>query len=316
MAYEMQTDAQGRCASIGAPRGVLLVANRASRRGAELREAARARMIAAGVAVRELPPMDRERLAGAIVAAAGDVDAIAILGGDGSLNAAAAGLLGANLPLGVLPGGTANDLARTLGLPTDIDAAVDCILAGRTRTIDLGEVNGRPYFNVVSFGLSVGLAKALNSESKKRWGVFAYVLAALRALTTARPFHAEIDARDADGGCAHVRVKSWQIAVGNGVYYGGGMAVREGAEIDNGLLELYSLEMQSVWKLVPMLFHFRAGQHGLWREVRTLRATEIDIATRRPRSVNADGEIVAATPLRIRVLPRALRVYAPLPEGV
>ncbi len=113
-----------------------------------------------------------------------------------------------------------------------------------------------------------------------------------------------------------MRVKSWQIAVGNGVYYGGGMAVREGAEIDNGLLELYSLEMQSVWKLVPMLFHFRAGQHGLWREVRTLRATEIDIATRRPRSVNADGEIVAATPLRIRVLPRALRVYAPLPEGV
>ncbi|MFT4097138.1 MAG: lipid kinase [Rhodoblastus sp.] len=315
MAYEMQTDAQDRRALIGAPRRLLLVANRASRRGAELRETALARLTSAGVAMRELPSMDRNRLPQAIVEAAGDVDAIVVLGGDGALNAAAPGLIASGLPLGVLPGGTANDLARTLGLPTAIDDAVDCILAGRTRTIDLGEVNGRPYFNVVSFGLSVGLAKALNRESKKRWGVFAYALAALRALTTARPFHAEIDARDADGGRTHVGVKSWQIAVGNGVYYGGGMAVREGAEIDNGVLELYSLEMQSLWKLAPMLLHFRAGQHGLWREVRTLRATEIDIATRRPRSVNADGEIVASTPVRIRVLPRALRVYAP-PDDV
>lgn len=297
----------------GPPQRALLIVNRASRRGAELREAALQRLAAAGVTAQELEPVDRARLPKAIAAAAGGVDAILVLGGDGALNAAAPGLIASGLPLGVLPGGTANDFARTMGIPAEIDAALDCILAGKLRTIDLGEVNGRPFFNVASFGLSVTLAKALTRESKKRWGVFAYALAAARALATARPFHAEIDALCADGERTRVRAKSWQIAVGNGVYYGGGMAVRDGAAIDNGLLELYSLEMESLWKLAPMLFHFRAGQHGLWREVRTLRAVEIVIATRRRRSVNADGEIVGKTPVRLRVLPRALRVYAPPP---
>ncbi len=314
MSNETSPDAEASPHTPAPPRRALLIANRASRRGAELREAALRRLAEAGVAVREMEPAGRESLTKSIAAVAAEVDAILVLGGDGTLNAAAAGLMAAGLPLGVLPGGTANDFARTLGIAPDIDAAVDCILSGRTRSIDLGEVNGRPFFNVASFGLSVALAKALTKESKKRWGVFAYALAALRALATARPFHAEIQARDASGEVTRVRAKTWQIAVGNGVYYGGGMAVRAGAAIDNGVLELYSLEMESLWKLAPMLFHFRTGQHGLWREVRTLRAVEIDITTRRGRSVNADGEIICKTPVRFRVLSDALRVYAPPPE--
>ena len=301
-------------AQTGRPARVLLIANRASRRGAEMRAAALERLAREGVAVEAVAPDGREALAKAIATARGDVDAILVLGGDGTLNAAAPGLIAAGLPLGVLPGGTANDFARTLGIEPDIDRAIDCILAGGLRTIDLGEVNGHPFFNVASFGLSVALANALTQETKKRWGVFAYALAALRALTSARPFHAEIDALGADGKRTQARVKSWQIAVGNGVYYGGGMAVRDDAQIDNGRLELYSLEMERLWSLLPMLFHFRAGQHRWWREVRTLRAVEIAITTRKPRSINADGEIISRTPARFRVLKQALRVYAPPPE--
>jgi len=296
------------------PARVLLVANKASRRGAELRAAVLDRLAREGLAVRTAEPDGRDAMAQAIAAASADVDAILVLGGDGTLNAAAPGLIAAGLPLGVLPGGTANDFARTLGIAPDMDTAIDCILAGRTRAIDLGEVNGRPFFNVASFGLSVALANALTQETKKRWGVFAYALAAFRALMTARAFRAEIDALGADGRRTKARAKTWQIAVGNGVYYGGGMAIRDDAQIDNGRLELYSLEMENLWKLLPMLLHFRAGQHRWWQEVRALSAVEIDITTRRPRSINADGEIISRTPARFRVLKQALRVYAP-PEG-
>lgn len=293
------------------PERALLIANRSARRADELQDHAVDLLTRAGVAVRVATPADPDAMTRQIAGADDEFDAVLVLGGDGTLNAAAPGLLESGLPLGLLPGGTANDLARTLGISPDLDEAIACILRGQTRAIDLGEVNGRPYFNVASFGLSVALANELTRESKKRWGVFAYVLAALRAMATARPFHAEIDARRADGSRTHVRVKSWQVAVGNGVYYGGGMAVRDGATIDDATLELYSLEMENLWKLLPMLLHFRTGQHGLWREVRTLRAVEIDIRTRKARAVNADGEIVGRTPVRMRVLPAALRVYAP-----
>jgi diacylglycerol kinase family enzyme len=82
-----------------------------------------------------------------------EVDLIAVGGGDGTLNAAADCVMQMNRPLGILPMGTANDLARTLGIPADLDAAVQIIAAGRTRRIDLDLVNGHPFFNVASIGL-------------------------------------------------------------------------------------------------------------------------------------------------------------------
>lgn len=301
-------------AAAAPPRRVLLIANRRSRSGGEAEAHVRRGLEAAGVRV-AVPPIEARRDVAKAIEGASGVDAVVVAGGDGTLNAAAPGLLARGLPLGIVPAGTANDLARTLALPPGPDAAIDVILAGRQRAIDLGEVNGHPFFNVASFGLSVGLAQQLTREDKKRWGAFAYALAALRALTTARPFHTTIEATGIDGRSTTCRAKSWQVAVGNGVFYGGGMAVREGADIDNGMLELYSLEMERLWKLLPMALSFRAGRHGLWQEVRTLQAREIRVETRRPRKINADGELITRTPARFRVLAKALRVYAPEGRG-
>ena len=99
--------------------------------------------------------------------------------------------------------------------------------------------------------------------------------------------------------------------MGNGRFYGGGVVVAEEAAIDDGHLDLYSLEMRTVWKLALMLQSFRSGEHGAWSEVRTLRGTEFEIRTSRPRSVNADGEIITETPAVFRVHPRAVEVFAP-----
>ncbi|MFE0758955.1 lipid kinase [Inquilinus sp. NPDC058860] len=236
------------------------------------------------------------------------VECVIIGGGDGTLNHAAPALIETGLPLGILPLGTANDLARTLELPADPVAAAQVIVDGRMRGIDLGEVNGRPFFNVASLGMGVDLAKALDGETKKRWGRFGYGLAALRLVRRLERFSAEI--RIDDGRV--IRGKSIQIAVGNGRFYGGGMTVAPDAAPDDGMLDVYSIEVDHWMWLALMYPSFRAGRHGRWDEVHAFRCRAVEIRTRRPRDVNTDGEVTTQTPARFRVLPKAVRVYTPL----
>jgi YegS/Rv2252/BmrU family lipid kinase len=241
-----------------------------------------------------------------IEANAAGAGAVIVAGGDGSLNAAAPALVKTGLPLGILPTGTANDLARTLGLPLRLEDAADVILTGNWREIDLGEVNGHLFFNVASLGLSADLARDLSPKAKRRFGRLSYMLAALKVLMRARPFRAAIVERG-----RAVRVRTLQIAVGNGRYYGGGLAVEHTAEIDDAHLDLYSLEVARLWKLVLMAKDFRLGRHGLWREVRAVRGTSFEVRTRKPRPINADGELVTFTPARFSVRPKAVRVFVP-----
>jgi diacylglycerol kinase (ATP) len=248
----------------------------------------------------------RNELTPLIIEHAPKIDCVVAAGGDGTMNAVADGLLQTGLPLGILPMGTANDLARTLHIPTDLVAASAIIAAGRIRKIDCGEVNEHAFFNVASIGVSAELAERLTPERKKRFGRLAYALTALRILASARPFRAAIVSKD-----GVKRVKTLQIAVGNGRYYGGGMAVEADACIADGKLDLYSLEVKRVWKLLLMMRSFRAGSHGLWREVRTERSTAFEIRTRRPRPVNTDGDLVTFTPARFIVRPKAISVFVP-----
>src|SRR5690606_24305987 len=119
-------------------------------------------------------------------------DLIILCGGDGTIASGALAVEECGLPLGIIPMGTANDLARTLGIPIDLTEAADVILAGNTRRIDLGTVNGYAFFNVASIGLSADLAQGLDTTLKRRFGRLGYALAAARVLTRARPFTAII----------------------------------------------------------------------------------------------------------------------------
>lgn len=287
-------------------RRALVLINRHARQGELLADQALALLRALGLELVEESAGHSRRLSDVVRRYRDRVDLVIVGGGDGTLNGAADGLVETQLPLGILPLGTANDLARTLRLPADLEGACKVIAAGRERRIDLGWVNGKHFFNVASIGLSVEISRRLTREVKGRWGVLAYAATALRVLLEARPFRADI--RTAEG---WRRVRTLQVAVGNGVYYGGGMVIAADAAIDDERLDLYSLEVQRWWQLLPILPALRRGALAPVPEVRTLSGREFEVRTRKRWPINTDGEITAHTPAVFRVLPRALSVLAP-----
>jgi diacylglycerol kinase (ATP) len=288
------------------PRRALLLINPKARLGGDCDNTFREQLQQAGLEV-ICDKHDNESISQAIVRHRGDIDLVIVGGGDGTLNDAIAGLIETRLPLGIIPLGTANDLARTLELPTDPAAACDVIIHGAPKAIDVGEANGHCFFNVASLGLSVDITLGLDAEAKRRYGVFAYLFTAFQTTFRVRPFHAEIRTPTET-----FRVHTVQIAVGNGRYYGGGMTVAEDATIDDGLLDLYSVEVNHWWKVFWLTPAIMRGQQERAAWIRTLRSTSFEVITRRRRAVNTDGELSTYAPVKFRVLPKAVQVIVPI----
>ncbi|MGH6912756.1 MAG: lipid kinase [Geminicoccales bacterium] len=287
-------------------RTALLFANVASRQGATDLAPAIEALQAGGVRILDRRTPDIQRLGTWIVEHRSDVDLAIIGGGDGTLNAAAEALIETGLPLGILPLGTANDLARTLGIPADPVGAARVIAEARIHRIDLGRVNGKHFFNVASLGLSVHVARQLGVEVKRRWGVLGYPLTLWRAISGRRSLPARIVC---DGMSMHVR--SMQISIGNGRHYGGGMTIAADAAIDDGALDLVIVAPQGVWELMRNLPALLWGRHESARRIRHWRCREIEIHTVRPIAINTDGEVTTHTPAKIDVVPGAIPVFVP-----
>ena len=286
----------------------LFIVNPHSRRGREHSPEVRRRLAELGL---ELVSEDAEAgqdWSDVILRHQGEIDRVVVAGGDGTLNAVVQGLVGTGLPLAVIPLGTANNLARTLEIPLTIPEACEVAVRGARRRIDLGRVNGRYFFTTASMGLSVQITEELTSKTKRRWGPLAYGVAAVRALTRSRAFHADISW---PGGKRHSRTV--QIVVGNGRYYGSALAVAADATIDDARLDLYSLEVRHWLEIVALVPSLRRGRHGRKGSVEALRATEFEITTVVPREINVDGEICGTTPARLQVVAGVLEVFAPAP---
>lgn len=284
----------------------LLLINPRSRKGRAAASRARTLLTQAGITLLQPAEEESRSYCELIAAYAHRIDAVIVGGGDGTLNAAAPGVMQTGLPLGILPLGTANDFARTLGIPATLEQAVQIITDGQLRAVDLGEVNQHLFLNVSSIGFSAELARNLTAESKKRWGVGGYALAALRLLRQSRPFSATLIHEE-----QRMPIRTVQVSVGNGRFYGGGMKVEARAAPDDGLLDVYSLEVRHSWQLIALLPFLRRGTQGRWRNVRTFSTTALTIETRRPHYINADGEIIGQTPAHFRLIAGAIQVYAP-----
>jgi YegS/Rv2252/BmrU family lipid kinase len=259
-----------------------------------------------GVEIVPLSCTDLKQQLAAIKACATEADCLIAGGGDGTMNALAPLLMETGLPLGIVPMGTANDLARTLGIPAKVDEAVDIILQGRRRRIDLGEVNGRLFFNVAHVGLGVNVTRQVSSATKKRWGFLSYVRALPGMIRSARPFTARVicDGRERT-------LRTLQIAVGNGRHYGGGMTIVEHACIDDGLLAFYCVRPARLWELIRLAPLLKSGRFGGTEHVVCDTGHSIELRTRRPMPVTADGELVSQTPAKFTVHRNAVEVFVP-----
>ena len=284
----------------------MLIVNPRARRGTGSILAAKQVLANAGIEIEEMATSKNESASDLIARNADHFDMAIVGGGDGTLNNAAAGLVYSGLPLGVLPLGTANDFARTMGIPPDPVQAAEIIAAGRETAVDLGEVNGHLFFNVASIGFSAELAAELTEHAKKRWGTLGYGIVAARILMRSRLFTAYVEHDD-----TIEKIRTMQVSVGNGRHYGGGMTVEETATAEDGWLDLYSLEVDHWWRLLRLLPSLRKGTQGQWDDVRAFKTTEVTIRTKQPRPVNTDGELVTWTPAHFRIRPKSVRVFVP-----
>lgn len=234
------------------------------------------------------------------------VDSVILAGGDGTMGAASGALSECGLALGILPMGTANDLARTLKIPESIESAAAIIANGRRHAIDLARVNGHWFVNAAHIGLGVKVNRGLTRDLKSRWGRFSYARSLIDAFNSMRPYHADIVC-DGEG----IRIRSIHITVANGRFYGGGMALSQEASVDDHQLRIFSLEPQSFWSFlshsVVILGGKLKGREGVW-----LRGGEnIRIDTSRKMPICADGEPVSWTPAYFELQPNSLQVYVP-----
>jgi YegS/Rv2252/BmrU family lipid kinase len=257
----------------------LLLLNKMARNGGAPIDAALEVLTAGGLDVEEESCDRASALTRTIRERRHDVDCVIVGGGDGTLNCAARAVLETGLPLGILPLGTANDLARTLAIGSDIAVAAQVIADGHLRAIDIGEVNDRLFFNVASIGLAAELARDLTYDVKQRWGRIGYALTTARLLARLRPFTAFLEH---DGRIE--KVKTVQLAVGNGRHYGGGMTIEQDAVPDDGLfqrLQHRGSAMVAADRSAPILARGNPGK-----------------LERRPcvQSVQADGPDPAPTP--------------------
>lgn len=240
----------------------------------------------------------------AIARYAGSVGRIVVGGGDGTLHSALPALLSANLPVGVLPLGTANDFARSIRLK-DVPDALDAIVAGTTRQVDVGVVNGTFFLNAVSIGLGPRINNDLDSETKAKLGVAGYLIHALRNATNYRGMRAVIEC---DGEA--VSVRSIQITIGNGIHYGGGMTISSAARLDDGILRVLAIRPQSVASLLTYGPAIKSGNIQDDENLLTFAGREVIVRTRYESGVTADGEEVTRTPVECSCLHKALTVFA------
>ncbi len=285
-------------------------------------------------------PDDAAKLAGAAVAAGADI--IISYGGDGTLNEVIQGMAESQTALAVWPGGTANVVARDLGVPFDVEELANVIAAGRTRRIALGLAQagsgftvqgsefgvqrfaiehasgnpepgtrnsepgtaGRYFLMMAGIGLDASIARSVNKKLKRRTGEFAYWLSGIKHLFLwrAEPFTIEVDGRGYKGAFA---------LIGNGKGYGGGMMMTPGARLEEPWFEVYILpQMSNNFAYLRALGACMRGKPEV-AGVLLVKGKHIKANSAHEPWVEADGEIIGPLPMTFDIVPDALSVIVP-----
>jgi diacylglycerol kinase (ATP) len=236
-------------------------------------------------------------------------------GGDGTINGAGSALAGSSLPLGIVPGGSGNGLARDLGLPSDPERAFAIAASGHERAIDAGELHGSLFFNVGGIGLDAEIAARLAQPGARR-GLTGYVMATLQELRRYEPqvYTIRIGREDASttAPAQTIERRALFVAFANSRQYGNGAQIAPHALLDDGAIDLVVVDVLSGWGLLSRLPAFFRGRLEEGPNLLMRRATALSISATRPILFHVDGEPRSGPEtVTLRVHPRALRVRVP-----
>jgi YegS/Rv2252/BmrU family lipid kinase len=293
------------------PRSAILVVNAHSRKGCDAFEEARDKLTLAGIELLESHAVEEpSRMDATVKAAIAAAPMVIVGGGDGSLSSTVDHFLGSDTVFAVLPLGTANSFARTLGIPLDMDGAVDVIASGQRKRIDLGCIDGDYFANAAALGLSPIIADTVPHKLKKYFGRIGYLGWALRCAIKFRPFRLTIE----QDGKRH-SVWATEARIANGSHHGG-VELIENAELDSGEIIVQAVTGKRViglaWSWFVTLFKL-SGREQTFTE---FRGRHIRIETRPRLNISVDGEISARTPVTVTVARGAIEVAAPRDPGV
>ena len=239
---------------------------------------------------------------------------IVAAGGDGTLNEVINGI-GENAGetrVGLIPLGTGNDFARTLGLPTDLAAAIEVLRAGHTRAVDLVRVTSdkvRYFLNVSAGGFSGLVNEKLTPKMKKTWGPLAYLRSAAAALPELRAYRTTLSLDNTES----LTLDLYNVVVANGRYVAGGTLIAPEASIDDGLFDIILIPKRSAPELAVLAAQVVVGAHLSSEAVVFRRAAKVTVNSKPGMWFNVDGELVGNEPACFEIVPRALRFVVPKP---
>jgi diacylglycerol kinase (ATP) len=231
---------------------------------------------------------------------------VAAAGGDGTAGLIAFELLGSKTALGILPLGSAMNVARSLAIPRDLESAAEVLAARHVRSIDVAEANGVPFLEVGSIGLNAAIFAEAQRFGKGEYSSF---FGLIRVLARYRPARMRIEL---DSGT--ISTRALMVAVANGPYTGAGLTFAPDARLDDGMFDVRVFEDFSKRELVTHLWSIMAGRHAYSPKIRTYRSKQVRVDARHPRPCRVDARDLGTTPVEFRVRRQALRVVAPAPD--
>jgi YegS/Rv2252/BmrU family lipid kinase len=289
------------------PREAVLIVNAHSRRGEALFAQAKEKLEKAGMKliaahpVKDPTEMD-DRVREAVKSGA---PMVIVGGGDGSMSGTVDEVVGSDCVFAVLPLGTANSFARTLGVPLELDGAIEAIANGKRRRVDLGMIDDDYFANAASLGLSPMIGETVPHKLKRYLGRIGYLIWAIRCFFMLRPFRLYIE--DETG---EKRMWSTEVRVLNGRYHGG-VELTEDTDVDSGDIIIQAVTGRSLTRLVfdwyAKFFKLRSKD----AHTEDFRGRDMKLSTKPPLRISIDGEVLATTPVRVRVAAGAIDVVVP-----
>lgn len=228
---------------------------------------------------------------------------VVAVGGDGTAFEVACGLMNSSVPMGIIPAGTGNDFIKTVGLPKKALDALELILRGKARPVDVGGLNDRLFLNVCGTGFDVTVLDYTLAAKKYCRGLLPYLIGLIRGIAHYKPVHVRFTA---DGKTEERDLLICSVA--NGRYFGGGIAICPDASADDGMLDMIVVEHKPRWQLPFLVLPLLMGRILKFSFTTHKRCQEIEIASPGMR-LNVDGEIINVDTAKFTVMPGALSMF-------